>query len=131
MGEQLSQFKLKDNRDPEYGPSLCLHDWVNALDSISDVAAARIPVPDAAEWHPCTGDVFDSGDPRMQAIRVGTLEEVKDLFKEPRDLLSWLSDPADGGGTTSVDQAMLRGDLDILKYLLQLSPKYFFQLLGM
>jgi len=129
----VGQFCLKrESPDDGCPQELHLHDWVNAFDSISDQDAVLIPVPDAAEWHPCTADVFDcEGDPRMNAILVGTLEEVKDHFKEPRDLLSWLSDPADDGHVTSVHAAMQRGDVDILKHLLQLSPKYFYQLLGM
>jgi len=129
MGNML--FKFGDPTPEEYDeywPSLKVVKWVNAFSSLGADAAAVLSPPDPSQWHPCNCSCFDSKkDPAIHALRTGTLEDVKAAFTEPRDLLRWMADPADDDSVISLS---IPADVDMLKHLFQLSPKYFMQLMG-
>jgi len=132
-GRYKVEFSLAKDPDDDYEPTYDLELWINGFKSVSETAAALVPPPDPDEWLPCTCNCFEKtlSDSKLAALRTGTLEEVKEAFTEPRDLLRWMGNPADGDGANTLDIALIRGDVEMLQHLVQVSPIYFMQLLGM
>jgi len=133
------RFSSPEDEDGSLGETMQVEKWFNALGSLGEDAASVLSSPDPSEWHPCKSDILTrpNADAALKVLLNGTLEDVKRAFVEPRDLLRWMADSIDDTPLISLCLACCakcakrKDNVEVLKHLFQLSPKYFMQLMGM